>query len=669
MARRILEILGVFLFMASSFLAAQESIFGCDNDFYFFSNRNLYAINLNAEIGLMTLDTISSTLFSGRMVNAIGFSFERQSIFGIDQNEFPISKIVEVDEFGGVVREQAFSRDFEHFGRIVAGTFSLVKDEFYALRNSRRLNNQVVIFPELFVFRFENNTILVDSLNLTPLNGANEIAIKDFVMNPLDGLLYGFDFATSRMVSIDPESGVLNNTDFSQLSELNERPDFDAFKFTAFGEMLGISLDGRQRGISFNLQDNAVDALYDFSITTRNNGNQDGFSCPYTIGLRQAARKDTVVSCVPFEVDLVLGVISDGSNRLVLRDTFPAGFELLEVVENPFGGTVSGLGTNTLQIEGMDAPNGFDTIRLSVVATEVVLPGPYLFQASLRDANQSASGYNFNVIRSDYLPTPAEEDPSPVFVQALAEEQPVTDFQLCAGQSLELDPFSARLDSLLDFSWSTGSISSSIDVRESGEYRLLVSNACITDTLDFLVEAGDVLVDLGDDVTLRLGERLALDPRIFSTANITSIRWITQDTSILSCIDCPITTVIPQGLVSTVRVVVVSEFGCVATDSVTISLDRALYVPTAFSPNGDGVNDCFFLQNGAPVEVESLLIFDRWGGLTHRSTGGTTNSCTGGWDGTVNGRNAEVGLYAWVAVLRYSDGSKEERSGLVTLLR
>jgi gliding motility-associated-like protein len=68
-----------------------------------------------------------------------------------------------------------------------------------------------------------------------------------------------------------------------------------------------------------------------------------------------------------------------------------------------------------------------------------------------------------------------------------------------------------------------------------------------------------------------------------------------------------------------------------------------IFLPTAFSPNRDGVNDQYFPQ-GEQFEVRHLRIFDRWGGLVYASKRGI-------WDGTAQGQEAPIGLY--LAVLSF----------------
>ena len=90
-----------------------------------------------------------------------------------------------------------------------------------------------------------------------------------------------------------------------------------------------------------------------------------------------------------------------------------------------------------------------------------------------------------------------------------------------------------------------------------------------------------------------------------------------------------------------------------------------VYVPNAFSPNNDGVNDIFrsYLQFGAPV-VYNLRVFDRWGGLVFES-----QDYNEGWDGNRAGEPMNVGAYAYQLRIEQADGSLIERSGEIYLAR
>ena len=88
--------------------------------------------------------------------------------------------------------------------------------------------------------------------------------------------------------------------------------------------------------------------------------------------------------------------------------------------------------------------------------------------------------------------------------------------------------------------------------------------------------------------------------------------------------------------------------GCTFTE--TFRLEQAdcaaqIYLPNAFSPNDDGINDDLFPQGSNFASIR-LQVFDRWGGLVHQSEGSNAR-----WDGKRQGKPAATGAY--VLVLRY----------------
>ena len=110
----------------------------------------------------------------------------------------------------------------------------------------------------------------------------------------------------------------------------------------------------------------------------------------------------------------------------------------------------------------------------------------------------------------------------------------------------------------------------------------------------------------------------------------------------------------------------VSAEGCIVSDSVVIYVDQNLYLyfPSAFSPNGDGVNDIFHpvFYN---VSDYHLKIFNRWGELIFE-----TNDPAAGWDGKYKGEDQEVGVYVYYADAKgFSDGVFKSLQGNITLLR
>ena len=89
---------------------------------------------------------------------------------------------------------------------------------------------------------------------------------------------------------------------------------------------------------------------------------------------------------------------------------------------------------------------------------------------------------------------------------------------------------------------------------------------------------------------------------------------------------------------------VTSPAGCVSSDSLSVQVLPAEYaVPTAFTPNGDGVNDFFKVFSSSPLTIKSFQVFNRWGQKCYDNENGAN-----GWDGTHNGKPAVSDIYAYI---------------------
>jgi hypothetical protein len=95
------------------------------------------------------------------------------------------------------------------------------------------------------------------------------------------------------------------------------------------------------------------------------------------------------------------------------------------------------------------------------------------------------------------------------------------------------------------------------------------------------------------------------------------------------------------------------------------SVDKSqVFIPNVFSPNGDGKNDVFTIRLGKDATGMDMVIFDRWGKQVYQ-----TNSLANGWNGTYDGKDAEVGVYQYLIKVKYRDNSVMTYKGDVTLLR
>ncbi len=89
-----------------------------------------------------------------------------------------------------------------------------------------------------------------------------------------------------------------------------------------------------------------------------------------------------------------------------------------------------------------------------------------------------------------------------------------------------------------------------------------------------------------------------------------------------------------------------------------------LFIPNAFSPNGDGVND-FFKPVSKGISFLQLQVFDTWGNLIYDEQ----NEALQGWDGLIKGKDAQNGNYMYRIKAVSLDGEKTEKEGLFTLIK
>jgi len=111
---------------------------------------------------------------------------------------------------------------------------------------------------------------------------------------------------------------------------------------------------------------------------------------------------------------------------------------------------------------------------------------------------------------------------------------------------------------------------------------------------------------------------------------------------------------------------VVSSFGCQGEDTVKVLVvnQAQFFMPTAFSPNGDGTNDYFRPVAVGYKSLKYFRIYDRWGEEVFLSKDLET-----GWDGTYHGKAMEIGTYYWQISFVDRFGKEAYLKGDVTLVR
>lgn len=187
------------------------------------------------------------------------------------------------------------------------------------------------------------------------------------------------------------------------------------------------------------------------------------------------------------------------------------------------------------------------------------------------------------------------------------------------------------------------------------------SNGCVGVDSVLINVQGLFSFNAPNDTTLIIGEgmevNLPFDPNLIYT-------WTPSDG--LSCDDCPnpsIFTLTDQCY----TVVVEDVFGCFRDeDQFCIIIDEqySVDVPTAFTPNGDGVNDIIYVRGWGIQNLQEFKIFNRWGQLVFETT-----DINEGWDGFFRGELQNSETYVYTVVAELYSGQLVTKQGNLNLLR
>ena len=188
---------------------------------------------------------------------------------------------------------------------------------------------------------------------------------------------------------------------------------------------------------------------------------------------------------------------------------------------------------------------------------------------------------------------------------------------------------------------------------------LEVTNANgFTDYIEHQIEVFALpFVDAGPDASVKPGEEVMLEGQ----ADPGTFLWTPANA--LDCDDC-LTPLAMLNETTVFTLLVTDANGCENSDLVTLTVEDEtfVYVPNAFTPNGDGLNDVFQPSISSEVEDYHLLIFDRWGNIVFES-----RSAASVWDAHAD----QDGVYVWKLDLQYaaeSGGEYQSFVGHVTVL-
>lgn len=230
---------------------------------------------------------------------------------------------------------------------------------------------------------------------------------------------------------------------------------------------------------------------------------------------------------------------------------------------------------------------------------------------------------------------------------------------VCQGQLVKLDP-GVKISGY-NYTWSNGASTSTVNVFETGLYwvRLDATNGTCMDLTDTVYFSPGVLpvVNLGADQYVCDGQRVTL---LNGSSPFPESTYEWQDGSVGKTYVATLS--------GNYEVEVTNECGSVV-DQVFIEFQDCgnVYVPTSFTPNGDGRNEIFLPASDQEFNEYGFWVYDRWGSLLFK-----TNQPKLGWDGTVDGKIMTPGTYVWRIsyVSSFQEfGLRIEKTGEFNLLR
>jgi gliding motility-associated-like protein len=279
------------------------------------------------------------------------------------------------------------------------------------------------------------------------------------------------------------------------------------------------------------------------------------------------------------------------------------------------------------------------------------------------------------------------------------------------------------------YQWQDNSTAGTFTITQPGTYYVTVTNLCGTDSDTLLITSGSTpSVNIGNDQVLCTGQTVLLDA---TDANATGYQWQDNSTNATFFVNAPGTYYVtafgtcghdqdtihilaPEPLNETLGdfegdcdddsifvdlqdeypaatflwstgettpsvfittsgtfYVTISYCGQMLTDSFNVQLKGAqqdeIFLPNAFTPNGDSINDTYFVQGSFDNTVGfQAKIFNRWGQMVYN-----TDVITFEWDGTFGGEPVPTGTYFLVVDMKRECEVKEDvtKTSTITLFR
>jgi gliding motility-associated-like protein len=216
------------------------------------------------------------------------------------------------------------------------------------------------------------------------------------------------------------------------------------------------------------------------------------------------------------------------------------------------------------------------------------------------------------------------------------------------------------------FLWSNGSITGAATGLKADSVSVVLTdnNGCKVDTTVSVTQPPKITISYIGTLEIVYGKSQLLAVTV--TPGSLSYIYSWSPASSLSCSDCQSPVASPVQTTAYTLTVTDPASGCY--DTITLDLIvhpvNNLYVPNAFTPNGNGTNDVLYVYTTGGIKFFEIMIWDRWGELVYRS-----NDIGEGWDGTYQGTKVTDGNYVYHVNATFLDGETINNKGTIALIR
>jgi gliding motility-associated-like protein len=215
------------------------------------------------------------------------------------------------------------------------------------------------------------------------------------------------------------------------------------------------------------------------------------------------------------------------------------------------------------------------------------------------------------------------------------------------------------------FNWNTGSKAEDLNNLAEGSYAVTVTDARNCTAMGNYTVSGSYSLEVNatESTKIDLGETVQLTAVATADHNNT-YSWMAANT--VACNTCANTETSPMQTTEYL-VTVIDENGCKASDMLTIEVNTAtdVFIPNAFTPNGDGNNDMFQMFGDlSTIAYLDMMVFNRWGEKVFESNNHNFN-----WDGTYKGETVPQGVFVYTGKIVFINGTSMQLKGSVTVIR